>query len=372
MRTYPGRRAALVRPYAGSGTAKESNAGYRRLIAQGCTSLSVAFDRPTRLGRDSDTPLARGEVGRAGVAVDSLDDMRVLMDGIPLDRIATSMTIDAPAALLLLLYQLVAEERGIPADRLVGTVRNDVLGAYLTHGACVFPLRPALRLAADVFAYCKDELPRWNALSISRRHLAETGASAAQQIAFALASGVEYVRTAVAAGLDEDDIAAVRRQLAGLRAAPPNRDVEAAALALLQRIEDLGGAVAAIEHGFPQREIERHTRLVAGVRAPRTEDAGEWTDPAVEARQAERIAKLRAWRDQERVDLHMAALRKAASGPGNVLHPMKEALAAGATVGETCAALRETWDTCAPPDPDPAPIPTNGPGQGRRTRVVHE
>ncbi|MGV9789609.1 acyl-CoA mutase large subunit family protein [Streptomyces sp. NPDC003435] len=200
-------RPWTMRQYAGFGTAAESNARYRDLIAHGVTGLSVAFDLPTQMGYDSDAPLARGEVGRVGVAVDSIEDMRELFDGIPLDRVSTSMTINAPAAVLLLLYELVAEERGIPGDRLTGTVQNDILKEYIARGTYIFPPRPSLRLTADLFAYCARELPRWNTISISGYHMAEAGASPAQEIAFTLADAVAYVRTALAAGMAVDDFA---------------------------------------------------------------------------------------------------------------------------------------------------------------------
>ncbi|MER6532209.1 methylmalonyl-CoA mutase family protein, partial [Streptomyces sp. NPDC001508] len=177
------------------------------LIAHGTTGLSVAFDLPTQMGHDSDAPLAHGEVGRVGVAVDSIDDMRVLFGGIPLGEVSTSMTINAPAALLLLLYQLVAEEQGVPAGRLAGTVQNDVLKEYIARGTYIFPPRPSLRLTADVFRYCRAELPRWNTISVSGYHMAEAGASPVQEIAFTLADAVAYVRAAVAAGMDVDGFA---------------------------------------------------------------------------------------------------------------------------------------------------------------------
>src|SRR4029079_1717124 len=175
--------------------------------AQGQAGLSVAFDLPTQLGLDSDDSRAEGEVGRTGVAIDSLADMKVLLSGIPLDRVSTSMTINAPAALLLLLYQLVAEEQGVPADRLTGTIQNDVLKEYIARGTYIFPPKPSLRLTADIFKYCTAEIPKWNTISISGYHMAEAGASPAQEIAFTLADGIEYVRTAVAAGMDVDDFA---------------------------------------------------------------------------------------------------------------------------------------------------------------------
>ena len=159
------------------------------------------------MGHDSDAPIAHGEVGKVGVAIDSIDDMRVLFDGIPLDKVSTSMTINAPAALLLLLYQLVGEEQGVPADRLTGTIQNDVLKEYIARGTYIFPPKPSLRLIADIFKYCQAEIPKWNTISISGYHMAEAGASPAQEIAFTLADGIEYVRTAVAAGMDVDDFA---------------------------------------------------------------------------------------------------------------------------------------------------------------------
>lgn len=200
-------RPWTMRQYAGFGTATESNARYKQLIAHGTTGLSVAFDLPTQMGHDSDAPLAHGEVGKVGVAVDSVEDMRVLFDGIPLGEVSTSMTINAPAALLLLMYQLVAEEQGVPASELTGTIQNDVLKEYIARGTYIFPPKPSLRLVADVFRYCRAEMPKWNTISISGYHMAEAGASPAQEIAFTLADGIEYVRTAVAAGMDVDDFA---------------------------------------------------------------------------------------------------------------------------------------------------------------------
>lgn len=200
-------RPWTMRQYAGFGTATESNARYKQLIANGTAGLSVAFDLPTQMGHDSDAPIASGEVGKVGVAIDSIDDMRVLFGGIPLGEVSTSMTINAPAALLLLLYQLVAEEQGVPAEKLTGTIQNDVLKEYIARGTYIFPPKPSLRLIADIFKYCKAEIPKWNTISISGYHMAEAGASPAQEIAFTLADGIEYVRTAVAAGMEVDDFA---------------------------------------------------------------------------------------------------------------------------------------------------------------------
>ncbi|MBN0044382.1 methylmalonyl-CoA mutase [Streptomyces actuosus] len=476
-------RPWTMRQYAGFGTAVESNARYKQLIANGTMGLSVAFDLPTQMGHDSDAPIAHGEVGKVGVAIDSLDDMRVLFEGIPLDKVSTSMTINAPAALLLLLYQLVGEEQGVSADQLTGTIQNDVLKEYIARGTYIFPPKPSLRLIADIFKYCRAEIPKWNTISISGYHMAEAGASPAQEIAFTLADGIEYVRTAVAAGMDVDDFAprlsfffvarttileevakfrAARRiwarvmkdefgaknpksmmlrfhtQTAGVQltaqqpevnlvrvavqglaavlggtqslhtnsfdeaiALPTDKsarlalrtqqvlayetdvtatvdpfagsyvieqmtdEVETAALELMGKVEDLGGAVSAIEHGFQKNEIERNAyriaqetdggeRVVVGVNRFQLDEEEPYeplrVDPAIEAQQAERLAALRADRDQQAVDAALSALRKAAEGDDNVLYPMKDALKARATVGEVCNALREVWGTYVPTD----------------------
>ncbi|NGN64418.1 methylmalonyl-CoA mutase [Streptomyces sp. A7024] len=476
-------RPWTMRQYAGFGTATESNQRYQQLIANGTMGLSVAFDLPTQMGHDSDAPLAHGEVGKVGVAIDSIDDMRVLFGGIPLDKVSTSMTINAPASILLLLYQLVAEEQGVPADKLTGTIQNDVLKEYIARGTYIFPPKPSLRLIADIFKYCKAEIPKWNTISISGYHMAEAGATPAQEIAFTLADGIEYVRTAVAAGMDVDDFAprlsfffvsrttileevakfrAARRiwakvmrdefgaknpkslmlrfhtQTAGVQltaqqpevnlvrvavqglaavlggtqslhtnsfdeaiALPTDKaarlalrtqqviayesdvtatvdpfagsyviesmtdDVEQAALDLMARVEERGGAVAAIEQGFQKNEIERSAyaiaqetdageRVVVGVNRFQLDEEDPYeplrVDPAIEAQQVERLAKLRAERDQGVVDHALAELKKAASGTDNVLYPMKEALRARATVGEVSNALREVWGQYTPSD----------------------
>ncbi len=476
-------RPWTMRQYAGFGTATESNARYKQLIANGTTGLSVAFDLPTQMGHDSDAPIAHGEVGKVGVAIDSLDDMLVLFDGIPLDQVSTSMTINAPAALLLLLYQLAAEEQGVPADHLTGTIQNDVLKEYIARGTYIFPPKPSLRLTADIFAYCRTEIPKWNTISISGYHMAEAGASPVQEIAFTLADGIEYVRTAIAAGMDVDDFAprlsfffvsrttileevakfrAARRiwarvmreefgardpkshtlrfhtQTAGVQltaqqpevnlvrvavqglaavlggtqslhtnsfdeaiALPTDKsarlalrtqqvlahetdvtatvdpfagsyvvekmtdEVEAAVLDLMRTVEDHGGAVNAIEHGFQKNEIERNAyriaqetdageRVVVGVNRFRLDEEEPYeplrVDPAIEFRQTERLAQLRACRDQPAVDAALAGLKAAAEGTDNVLHPMKAALKARATIGEVCATLREVWGAYVPTD----------------------
>src|SRR5580698_8343023 len=200
-------RPWTMRQYSGFSTAADSNRRYHQLIEAGTTGLSVAFDLPTQMGYDSDAPAARGEVGKVGVAIDSIDDMRLLLDGIPLDSVSTSMTINAPAALLLLLYQLVAEEQGIAAGQLTGTIQNDILKEYIARGTYIYPPQPSLRLVADTFAYCRQEIPRWNTISISGYHMAEAGATPVQEIAFTLADAKEYVRAALAAGMAVDDFA---------------------------------------------------------------------------------------------------------------------------------------------------------------------
>lgn len=476
-------RPWTMRQYAGFGTARESNQRYHELIEHGTHGLSVAFDLPTQMGFDSDALIAHGEVGKVGVAIDSIEDMRLLLEGIPLGEVSTSMTINAPAALLLLLYQLVAEEQGVPGDKLTGTIQNDVLKEYVARGTYIYPPQASLRLTTDIFRYCRDEIPKWNTISISGYHMAEAGATPAQEVAFTLANGIEYVRAAIAAGQDVDEFAprlafffvsrttlleevakfrAARRiwadvmqntfgakdprsqmlrfhtQTAGVQltaqqpevnlvrvtvqalaavlggtqslhtnsydeaiALPTAKaarlalrtqqvlahetdvtatvdpfggsyaiesmtdDLEAAARELMRRVEDLGGAVAAIEHGFQKFEIERSAydiargvdagdRVVVGVNQY-VLDAEEpyeplRVDPAIEKEQAERLATLRAVRDGAAVRRALDDLRRAAEGTDNVLPPMKAALAARATVGEVCDALRSVWGVYTPPD----------------------
>ncbi|HVX43022.1 MAG TPA: methylmalonyl-CoA mutase family protein [Mycobacteriales bacterium] len=207
---YPGMytgRPWTMRQYAGFGTARESNQRYHQLLAAGTSGLSVAFDLPTQMGFDSDAEIARGEVGKVGVAIDSLDDMRTLFEGIPLDRVSTSMTINAPAAFLLLLYQLVAEEQGHSGADLTGTIQNDVLKEYIARGTYIYPPSHSLRLVTDTFAYCRENVPRWNTISISGYHMAEAGATPVQEIAFTLADGIEYVRAAIRTGMAVDEFA---------------------------------------------------------------------------------------------------------------------------------------------------------------------
>ncbi len=480
-------RPWTMRQYAGFGTAKESNQRYHQLIQQGTTGLSVAFDLPTQMGYDSDSPQAHGEVGKVGVAIDSIEDMRILFDKIPLGEVSTSMTINAPAALLMLLYQLVAEEQGVEPTRLTGTIQNDVLKEYIARGTYIYPPQESLRLITDIFSYCAQQLPRWNTISISGYHMAEAGATPAEEIAFTLSNGIEYVRAAMRAGLEVDDFAprlafffvsrttlleevakfrAARRiwaqvmrdefgaknpksmmlrfhtQTAGVQLTAQQPEVnlvrvavqglaavlggtqslhtnafdeaiglpteKAARLALrtqqvlahetdvtktvdpfagsyavealtdgveeeartlMAKVEDMGGAVQAIERGFQKNEIETSAyriakqidsgdRVVIGLNRHRSELEDPYeplrVDPAIEQQQVDRLARLREERDGSEVDRWLCELRKAAEttgdGHANVLVPMKEALRAKATVGEVCDALRAVWGVYQPPD----------------------
>jgi methylmalonyl-CoA mutase N-terminal domain/subunit len=461
-------RPWTIRQYAGYGSAEETNARFRYLLEHGQTGISVAFDLPTQLGYDSDHPLSEGEVGRTGVAIDSLADMEVLFEGIPLGEVSTSMTINAPAALLLLLYELVAESQGVPGERLRGTVQNDVLKEYVARGNYIFPPRPSMRLTTDLFAYCAERLPSWNTISISGYHIREAGASAAQELAFTLANGIAYCEAAIVAGLSPDvfgerlsfffnahnhffqEVAkfrAARRlwarimrdrfgatspralslrfhaQTGGstLTAQQPQNNVvrvavqalsavcggaqslhtnaydEALALPteqilaaeagttdtadplagsyfvealtaelerhateLIERIDELGGAVSAIENGFVQGEIEASAfrfqtevesgeRVVVGVNRFVEQDAGDVSllrvDPAIEERQRERTARIRAERDGGAAARALEEVSRVAAGDGNLLHPMRDALRAHCTVGEICGALRDLWGT---------------------------
>jgi methylmalonyl-CoA mutase N-terminal domain/subunit len=471
-------RPWTIRQYAGYGSAEETNARFRYLLERGQTGLSIAFDLPTQLGYDSDDPLAEGEVGRTGVAIDSLADMEALLDGIPLGEVSTSMTINAPAALLLLLYELVAERQGVSGERLRGTVQNDVLKEYVARGNYIYPPRPSMRLTTDLFAYCAERLPHWNTISISGYHIREAGASAAQELAFTLANGIAYCEAAVAAGLSPDDFGARlsfffnahnhffqevakfragRRLWAGimrdrfgatspratalrfhaqtggstLTAQQPESNVvrvaiqalsaiaggaqslhtnsfdEALALPtehaatialrtqqilaheaggtdtadplggsyfvealtdelarrareLIERIDELGGAVAAIEQGWVQSEIEASayryqseiedgTRVVVGVNrfAEDEEERVELltVDPAIERRQRERTARVRAERDEAAAGAALDEVRRTAETEENLLPVIRDALRAHCTVGEICGALRELWGT---------------------------
>ena len=201
------RRPWTIRQYAGFGSAAETNQRFRYLLQQGQTGLSVAFDLPTQIGHDADSPMARGEVGKVGVSISSLKDMETLLDDIPLAEVSTSMTINAPAALLLLLYELVGEQQGVAGDQLQGTVQNDILKEYAARGTYIFPPRPSMRLTTDLFAYCHQRLPNWNTISISGYHLREAGATAVEELGFTMAHAIAYVEAARAAGLDANKFA---------------------------------------------------------------------------------------------------------------------------------------------------------------------
>jgi methylmalonyl-CoA mutase N-terminal domain/subunit len=471
-------RPWTIRQYAGFASAEESNARYRYLLDQGQTGLSVAFDLPTQLGLDSDDPRAEGEVGRTGVAIDTIADMRVLLDGIPLERVSTSMTINAPAAILLLLYELVAEEHGVEPSLLRGTVQNDILKEYIARGNYIFPPRPSMRLTTDLFAYCAERIPRWNTISISGYHIREAGASAVQELAFTLANGIAYCEAAIEAGLTPDDFGErlsfffnahndVFQEIAKFRAArrlwaklmtdrygvtnpkalalrfhaqtggstltaqqPENNmvrvalqafsalcggaqslhtngfdealalpsehaatialrtqqilahesgvastadplggayfiealtdELEERALELIARIDELGGAVAAIDAGFVQAEIEAAAyewtrsvetgrRVVVGVNAFGEGEVAHLElhslDPESERYQVERTQSVRDGRDRPRADRALAAVREQARGQENMLPVLREALRSLCTVGEICTVLREEWGT---------------------------
>ena len=474
-------RPWTMRQYAGFGSAEETNRRFKFLLASGQTGLSVAFDLPTQMGRDSDHPLAEGEVGRTGVAIASLGDMEVLLEGLPLEAVSTSMTINATAPILLALYVAVADRRGIARAALGGTVQNDILKEYIARGTYIYPPGPSMRLCADVMAFCRAELPRWNSVSVSGYHMREAGSDAGQEIAFTLADGIAYVEAALAAGLGVDEFAprlsfffnahahlldevakfrAARRlwarimrdrfqardprsqmlrfhaQTAGstLTAEQPynnvvrttiealaavlggaqslhtngfdealalptetsarlalrtqqvlafesgvadvvdplggsyaiealTSDIEARAQAVLERIEGMGGMVAAIEAGYPQREIEarayahqqaleRGERVVVGLNrfrddATATAKGGaEATvtlhrlDPAIERAQRERLGQLRAGRDREAVRDALARIDARARGTENLMPAILAAVKASVTLGEISDALR--------------------------------
>ncbi len=469
-------RPWTIRQYAGFASAEETNERFRYLLERGQTGISVAFDLPTQLGYDSDDPRALGEVGRTGVAIDSLADMELLLEGIPLDKVSTSMTINAPAALLLLLYELVAEGQGVSGDKLRGTVQNDILKEYVARGNYIFPPRPSMRLTTDLFAYCAERLPRWNTISISGYHIREAGSTAVQELAFTLANGLAYCRAAVEAGLSPDEFGErlsfffnahnhFFQEVAKFRAArrlwaqllrerlgvtnpkalalrfhaqtggstltaqqPENNVVRVAvqafsavcggaqslhtngfdealalpseraatlalrtqqilateagttdtadpfggsyfvealtdelaerALELIDRVEELGGAVAAIEQGFVQGEIEeaayRYTeqvesaeRPIVGVNAFVEADEEQIElyrlNPEAERRQLERTARVRAERDSGAAGAALAEVQRVTAGSENLLPPMREALRARCTIGEICGTLREEW-----------------------------
>jgi methylmalonyl-CoA mutase, N-terminal domain len=469
-------RRWTMRQYAGFSSAEDSNRRYRLLMARGTTGLSVAFDLPTQLGMDSDDARAFGEVGRVGVAISTLDDMRILFDQIDQQAVTTSMTINAPASLLLLMYQIVAEERGADAKKLGGTIQNDILKEYAARGTYIFPPRPSMRLVTDTFAYCAEHLPSWNTISVSGYHIREAGSSAAQEIAFTLADGVAYMQAAVDAGMQVDAFAprisfffashsnlfeeaakfrAARRMWARivrerfgatspkammmrfhtqtggvtLTAQQPLNNVvrvayqalsavlggtqslhtngfdealaipteQAATLALrtqqilaeetgvadtvdplagsyfiesltdqleqqaqewLDRIDEQGGAVLAIENGFIQsaiaenayrRELARSSgdEIVIGVNRHVEDEAApmqlQKIDQEMVDRQIERVRAYKRDQDAPRVQQALQQVRTTAEGTDNLLPAMKDALLAGATLGQVANALRDVF-----------------------------
>jgi methylmalonyl-CoA mutase N-terminal domain/subunit len=471
-----GRRLWTMRQYSGYATAAETNARFKYLLSQGQTGLSTAFDLPTQMGFDSDSPRAKGEVGRVGVAIDTLADMEELFGGIPLDEASTSMTINATAACLLLLYQLVAEKQDVSSDKLRGTVQNDILKEYAARGTYIFPPQSSMRLVTDLMAFCEAEVPSWNTISISGYHIREAGSTAEQEVAFTLANGIAYVQAALDAGLHVDSFAprlsfffnvfndvlvevgkfrAARQmwaeimrnrfgakderstmlrfhaQTAGssLTAQQPLNNVvrvslqalaavlggaqslhtngfdealslptkEAASLALrtqqivayesgattvsdplggsyyLERLTDniveragelidtidgLGGSVAAIQSGWMQSQIEdaayaaqrgvdRGETVVVGVNRFQQDEQERVellaSDPAVEARQVARLRSVRAGRDEPTVAKALDALTEVARTDANLLYPMKQALAAYASIGEVSDSLRAVF-----------------------------
>ena len=470
-----------MRQYAGYGSARESNRRYRYLLEQGQTGLSVAFDLPTQMGYDSDDPIVRGEVGKVGVAIATIDDMRVLTEGLPLDRVSISMTINATASILLALYLATARERGIPWDSLAGTVQNDLLKEYIARGTYIFPPRESLKITTDLFAFCGKEVPRWNTISISGYHIREAGSTAVQEIAFTLANAIAYVEAALARGLAIDDFAprlsfffnahsnffeeaakfraaralwaeiardrfgakdpkslklrfhtqtagstltaqqpevnvvrvalqALSAVLGGTQSLHTNSKDEALALptedsarlalrtqqviasesgvadvvdplggsflveawteeirdrarALIDKVDALGGSVAAIEQGFfqreiedaaytAQREIEEGKRQVVGVNVQREEgEAGLpilTVDPKIEVDQIGRLRAFRASRDASRTGPALERVRRDAREDRNLMPVLVEAVASGSTLGEIVSALKEIYGEYRP------------------------
>ena len=465
-----------MRQYAGFATAEETNNRYKFLLEHGQTGLSVAFDLPTQIGYDSDHEMAMGEVGKVGVAIDSLRDMEILFDGIPLDKVSTSMTINAPASILLAMYMAVAEQEGVPPEKLRGTIQNDILKEYSSRGTYIFPPKPSMRIITDIFSYCAEKVPQWNTISISGYHIREAGSTAVQEVAFTLANGIAYVQAALDAGLDVDTFGprlsfffnshldfleevakfrAARRlwarimkerfgaknprsmmirfhtQTAGCTLTaqqPPNnivrvafqalaavlggtqslhtnsmdealclpseeavqialrtqqliahesgvtdtadplagsyyveeltREIDQRAEAYINKIDEMGGAPAAIEKGYIQREIqdsayhyqreiEKEERVVVGVNRFQTEEEKPTNllrvDPAVRISQIEKLEKVKSERDNEAVKKGLAQLKKAAEGTGNLMPHIFDAVKAYATLGEICDVMREVF-----------------------------
>ncbi len=465
-----------MRQYAGFATAEESNKRYKYLIEQGSMGLSVAFDLPTQMGYDSDDAISEGEVGKVGVAIDSLADMEILFDGIPLDKVSTSMTINAPASVLLAMYIAVAEKQGVSADKLRGTIQNDILKEYVARGTYIFPTKPSMRLITNIFEYCSKEVPKWNTISISGYHIREAGSTAIQEVAFTLANGIAYVQAAIDAGLDVDDFAprlsfffnahndlleevskyrAARRlwakimkerfnaksaksmmlkfhtQTGGstLTAQQPDNNIvrvaiqtlaavlggtqslhtnskdealalpteesvrialrtqqivahesgvadtidplagsyyvesltskiEKEAMALIEKIDSLGGSPSAIDKGYMQQEImdssykyqkevEGQERIIVGMNKFQVEEEAPKgllrVDPSVGERQKEKIAGLKGKRDNGVVSEKLESLRKACNADENLMPYILDAVREYATLGEICGVMREEF-----------------------------
>src|SRR5438445_223086 len=309
-------RLWTMRQFAGFGTAEETNERFRYLMEHGQTGLSTAFDMPTLMGYDSDHPRSQGEVGREGVAIDSLEDMETLFAGIPLGDVSTSMTINSPAAMLLAFYAAVGEEQGVPIERLRGTVQTDILKEYIAQKEWIFPPEPSMRLVVDMIEWCSRRMPLMHPISISGYHIREAGSTAAQELAFTLADGFAYVEAGIERGLDVDDFA------------PRLSFFFNAHLDYFERIEKLGGVVAAIKDNFFQREIaeasfryqsevEAKQRVIVGVNRYELEAEPELEilkiEPALERMQVERVQALRARRDAAAAESAVARLREDAA-----------------------------------------------------------
>ncbi|PJF42285.1 MAG: methylmalonyl-CoA mutase [Phototrophicales bacterium] len=472
-----------MRQYAGYATAEESNQRYHLLLKSGARGLSVAFDLPTQIGYDADDPMAVGEVGKVGVSICSIRDMERLFEGIPLDQVSTSMTINAPATILLALYIAVAKRQGVSPEKLRGTVQNDILKEYIARGTYIFPPKPSMRLITDLFAYCNQYVPKWNTISISGYHIREAGCTAVQEVAFTLANGIAYVQAAIDAGLKVDEFGSqlsfffnahnqFLEEVAKFRAArrlwakimrerfgatneksmalrfhtqtggstltaqqPENNivrvtiqalaavfggtqslhtnsmdealalptehavqialrtqqiiayesgvadtvdplagsyviealtdEIEKRATAYIQQIDDMGGALAAIESGFIndeinnaayeyQRALERKEQIVVGVNEFRTEGTDESSmeilrvDPAIEQERRQQLAQLRAERDNERVVEILGRIESAARTNENLMPLFIEAVEREVTVGEICRVLRDVFGEYQP------------------------
>ena len=471
-----------MRQYAGYASAEESNQRYRFLLEQGQTGLSVAFDLPTQIGYDSDDPIARGEVGKVGVAIASVEDMQTLFHDIPLDKVSTSMTINAPAAILLAMYIAVARRQGVETSQLRGTIQNDILKEYVARGTYIFPPAPSMRLITDVFSFCQQQVPHWNTISISGYHIREAGATAVQELAFTMVNAIAYVQAAIAIGLDVDDFAGqisfffnahngFLEEVAKFRAArrlwarlmrqrfgaqkpasmmlrfhtqtggstltaqqPENNvvrvtlqalaavmggtqslhtnsmdealwlptqkavrvalrtqqiianesgvadtidplagsyiiehltdEIERQVLAYIQKVDEMGGALSAIERGYIQgeiqeaayryqRSVESGEQVVVGVNAYAVEEQVELerlkVDPAIEAAQRARLAALRQRRDPARVSELLARLEASARGADPLMPLFIECVEHNLTLGEICGLLRQVWGEYHPP-----------------------